>query len=274
MTYLSMRPNTLLKKPVLRQMLFLAIALFLATNAAALQMKEMIQDQRLQFKISLYDLNRIEVRGDRINQVFGNGGAFVVDHDSDKGHLYIKPSPTNGRRPISLSITTENGDVQDLILTPFDMPSETVLLKSAYRAPTKQGKHILLGFMKDLVQGVVQSKYEVDHGVEEMPLWDSIETKRITTYKSGDLYGEILSFKNEGEEPVALHETHFITMGEETNTVLAIGLEKYEVGPGEGTKVYRVMKRRNQQDATLFRGSLDTSNSPREDSNAREVSHV
>ena len=253
MTYLSMRSPTWFKKPT--SMVVLAIALFLASNALALQMKEMIQDQRLQFKISLYDLNRIEVRGDRINQVFGNGGAFVVDHDSDKGHLYIKPSPTNGRRPISLSITTERGAVQDLILTPFDIPSETVLLKSAYRAPNKQGKHIVLGFMKDLVQGVVQSKYEVDHGVEDMPLWDSIETKRITTYKSGALYGEILSFKNEGEDPLTLHETHFITMGEETNTVLAIGLEKYEVGPGDITKIYRVMKRRSSAGSSIKEAS-------------------
>lgn len=232
--------------------LLFALILLNSQTVQALQMKEMILDQRLSFKISLYDLNRIEVRGDRINQVFGNGGAFVVDHDTDKGHLYIKPTPANDRRPISLSITTEKGDVQDLILLPFDMPGETVLLKSTHVSDSKglKDQDQLLGFMKDLVQGRIKSRYTVDHSVEDLPFWENVETKRITTYKNGTLRGEVITFKNIGKTPLHLHEmhfaeTHFSELSGQSMTpgkVLAVGLEKSQVAPFETIRVYRILR--------------------------------
>lgn len=85
-----------------------------------------IRDEgRLSFRVSLHDLNRIEVKDDRIHQVFGNKGAFIVEHDTEKGHLYLIPT---SERPLSLTIVSEGGVVQDLLLIPVDGPGETVIL--------------------------------------------------------------------------------------------------------------------------------------------------
>lgn len=223
----------------------LGVTSFLASSAMALQMKEVIEDQRLPFTISLYDLSRLEVRGDRINKVFGSSGAFVVDHDTDRGHLYIKPSPQNGRRPISLSLTTEKGIVQDLILTPLDIPSETIVLKPLSNNTSKQDNapKPVLSFMKDLVQGRVTRS--VAHDVKEVSLWEGVEIKRIATYGEKDLVGEVLTFKNLGDTPLILQEDYFKRLPEdvlENKTILAIGLQKNQVDPQEIIKIYRVLR--------------------------------
>lgn len=101
-------------------------SMVIASSAYATQIKTM-EEGRLSFKVSVHDLNRIEIRDDRIHQVFGNKGTFMVEQDLEKGHLYLKP--TNPSRPISLTIVSEKGALQDLLLIPVDSPGETLILK-------------------------------------------------------------------------------------------------------------------------------------------------
>ena len=101
-------------------------SMLVANSTYATQIKTM-EEGRLSFNVSIHDLNRIEIKGDRIHQVFGNKGTFMVEHDLEKGHLYLKPM--NPSRPISLTIVSEKGVVQDLLLIPVDSPGETLILK-------------------------------------------------------------------------------------------------------------------------------------------------
>ncbi|MBM3610923.1 MAG: hypothetical protein FJX18_05310 [Alphaproteobacteria bacterium] len=101
-------------------------SMVIASSAYATQIKTM-EEGRLSFKVSIHDLNRIEIRDDRIHQVFGNKGTFMVEQDLEKGHLYLKP--TSPSRPISLTIVSEKGALQDLLLIPVDSPGETLILK-------------------------------------------------------------------------------------------------------------------------------------------------
>ena len=101
-------------------------SMLVVSSAYATQIKTM-EEGRLSFNVSIHDLNRIEIRGDRIHQVFGNKRTFMVEHDLEKGHLYLKPM--NPSRPISLTIVSEKGALQDLLLIPVDSPGETLILK-------------------------------------------------------------------------------------------------------------------------------------------------
>lgn len=191
--------------------LFLALMALCPTNSKALQIKNIIQDERLAAKISFYDLNRIEVRGDRISSVFGNSGAFTVDQDTQKGHLYIKP--TGSRQPLSITITTENGLTQDLILIPFDIPGETLILKGV-------SSRDLIQFIQQMATLSEKEKF--------------LNHKRIKY----DLQGEILTFKNDTSRPLSLQEKQFATKG-----TLAVGLEKQVVQPQETIFIYRVREK-------------------------------
>jgi len=220
----------------------MAGVLLLSNQSVALQVKEMIQDERLTLKVALYDLNRIEVRGDRIASVFGNSGTFTLDHDTDRGHLYIKPTQSNGKRPLSLSITTENGLVQDLILTPFDMPSETIILKTG-RESFESHQPGPIDLIKSMAQGIApqgfEGAFEVREEGRDLYFWKNIRTRQIKSYRNAYLIGEVISFKNETGKPLTLHETQFVN-----EKTLAVGLEKHRVEDDETILVYRVLANR------------------------------
>lgn len=116
------------------------------------QMRNITPDSRVHFKISLHDLNRIEVKNDRIAQVFGKSGAFLVEQDLENGQLYLKPTPQNGRRPLSVTLTTEKGQVQDLLLTPYDVPGETLILKEDQTSVLKRVLKIMKEEDKDFLE--------------------------------------------------------------------------------------------------------------------------
>ena len=262
----------------------MAGVLLLSNQSVALQVKEMIQDERLTLKVALYDLNRIEVRGDRIASVFGNSGTFTLDHDTDRGHLYIKPTQSNGKRPLSLSITTENGLVQDLILTPFDMPSETIILKTGRESfgshqpgPIDLIQSMAQGIVPQRFEGAFEGGFEVREEGRELYFWKNIRTRQIKSYRNAYLIGEVISFKNETGKPLTLHETQFVN--EQT---LAVGLEKHRVEDDETILVYRVLANRensSRKDSAsrgpLSRGlrdsvNVDLSNNDRADEILKE----
>jgi hypothetical protein len=117
----------------------LILGLMIANLAEATQIKT-IDEGRLSFTVSEHDLNRIEIKNDRIQQIFGNKGTFITEYDQEMGHLYLKPAGSQpvrsrpsrsvGSRPISLTIVSEKGVVQDLLLLPIDCPGETLILKA------------------------------------------------------------------------------------------------------------------------------------------------
>lgn len=79
--------------------------------------------------ISKDEMNRISVEGDRITQLFGIEDKFETELDEVNGQVFIKPL-TLGKEPLSLTIVTEEGATQDLILTPKKGPSEVILLQN------------------------------------------------------------------------------------------------------------------------------------------------
>jgi hypothetical protein len=86
-------------------------------------------NKRLKTPISKDSMNRIAVYQDRIVQVFGDSEAYVVQTDEATGQIFIKPTPENGLKPLSLTVITENNLTQDLTLEPGEREATTVVLK-------------------------------------------------------------------------------------------------------------------------------------------------
>ncbi|WP_010303951.1 TraK domain-containing protein [Candidatus Odyssella thessalonicensis] len=92
---------------------------------------------RLEATIARDYLNRIAASNDRITEVFGDEATYAIQTDEVKGQIFIKPSEANGLKPISLTLITESGQVQDLTLKPSDQGSATVILKGSKKSSPK-----------------------------------------------------------------------------------------------------------------------------------------
>lgn len=97
---------------------------------AASQTIVMDPDKRLKAVISCDSMNRLAVSGDRITQIFGDNDAYEVQTEESTGQLFLKPSAENGKKPLSVTLITENGLTQDMTLQPEEREATTVILKN------------------------------------------------------------------------------------------------------------------------------------------------
>lgn len=81
-------------------------------------------------KISYQNLNRISVKGDKIDSVVGIDTAFHFEKNEKTGEVFIRPTEDNGYNPISLSVTTTSGKTQDLLLEVINGEANSIELIS------------------------------------------------------------------------------------------------------------------------------------------------
>ena len=101
-------------------------ALLFCFGANAEQFK--MRDGIIHSKISYQNLNRIKVKGDKIDSIAGIETAFHFEKNDKTGEIFIRPTEDNGYSPISLSLTTVSGKTQDLQLEVIDGEANTIEL--------------------------------------------------------------------------------------------------------------------------------------------------
>ncbi len=97
---------------------------------AASQTLVMNPDKRLKAVISCDSMNRLAVANDRITQIFGDNDAYEVQTEESTGQLFLKPTAENGKKALSVTLITENGATQDMVLQPQEREATTVILKN------------------------------------------------------------------------------------------------------------------------------------------------
>ena len=94
-----------------------AISLFLTMFFFSLNAEQFkMTGNLIKAKISYQNLNRISVKGDKIDSLVGIDTAFHFEKDEKTGEVFIRPTEDNGYNPISISVTTISGNTQDLLL--------------------------------------------------------------------------------------------------------------------------------------------------------------
>ena len=100
----------------------------LSSNVLAETVK--MRDEPIKSRISFKHLNRISVKNDRIASVAGLDAAFHFEKNEKTGDGYIKPTEDNDHEPISISITTASGRIQDLVLEVDDKDPNVLILEN------------------------------------------------------------------------------------------------------------------------------------------------
>jgi hypothetical protein len=214
--------------------------------------------------ISQLGLTRITVKGDRISNVFGVAGEYVMEPDEDQGQVFIRPLGA-AMGPISLTLTTEDGRVQDLRLVPNNQMPEAIVLESravtggnsqtllterivrnnTTRDDTTRGEitcdEITRDEIEDLLLACSEGRIPVGYKNVALDLPDSDEEHRlISEIKNGKLRGLTYEVKNLASIPWILSESGFAQKLE--SDVVAVLMPQKLLNPGERMHVYVAAK--------------------------------
>lgn len=119
-----------------------AILPLIATlEAGASQSLPMNPDKRIKAYISNDSMNRLAVANDRITQVFGDSETYEAQTEESTGQVFLKPTQENGNKALAITLITENGATQDMILEPSTRDAATIILKNsvAVSSPSQHG---------------------------------------------------------------------------------------------------------------------------------------
>lgn len=200
--------------------------------------------------VSAKELTRLAMAdGSRLEKLIGAEGTLEVKADADTGTAFIRPVDATAGRSFSFFVRDDRGATYTLAATVANVPSQTVRLRPAGRAPlaraaTAAGRtDPYQRRVKALVRAMaMDDPAATGFGFETIgrvvPLWDSTQTVIEQRWTSGDdLSGEVWSIRNLALEDLQLDETQFSTLYPD---VRAVAIGTASLGPTHTTRVFVV----------------------------------
>ena len=221
--------------------------------AYAGQQLVMQPDKRLKAVISDNAMNRLAVVNDRITQVFGDQEAYELQSEETTGQIFIKPTAENEKKPLSLTIITESGVTQDILLQPSSQAATTVLFKKAMTKEAKEPQthpsfeaaplgaaassyhEQLIVAVKHIISGAAEQITYEPVTFHKFP--KGIEVKFIEGYELHGFRGSKWQIKNTGNVVVDILEKDYYKQGD-----LAIAITNRHLLPNTGTVMYVVSR--------------------------------
>lgn len=229
-----------------------------STTAHAAIVKNLDEMRVLQVPISQEALTRIKVQEDRILNVFGNAGEYVLETDENQGQVFIRPKLSEEEaniKPISLTLTTEGGHTQDLRLVPKHQAPEAIILKSdnalkqeIEKDPFNGKKFSSASIFREEVEGLMQALQEgrIPLGYKEIPI--NLTTlnepyQRVREIQGEKLRGLTYHTQNKTQNIQALSESEVVkALPFKRHTIVAILIIKKTLNPKEGTDIHVVLR--------------------------------
>lgn len=234
-------------KPILAGL----VAACLATPAWALQSLEVKPDASVMARVALKETSRIKVEGLAIVDVFGSVyapdntvGELMVAPDAASGEIYVMPSAAAvPGKPINIFVKTERA-TYTLLLTPMDIPSETIILtdrvtlaKSQEAAPAPSAAPDWLRQVKAMMLVLTGDAktpgYLATPVGKPVGLWQEARFFEVRRVAHRGLTGSVFDLINISAAPMVLDAREFFERG-----VAAVGVEKTQLAPAESTRVY------------------------------------
>jgi len=227
------------------------LVLLWANSAFAVQLLEVRDGAVVSARISGNEPNRLLIREGRVHKVWGAEGKAVLKPDSDAGQVYLQPTDEWRHRPFSLFVKDEESAVYTLVLTPTDMPSETVTLVRPKRAPavdrekavsweTEQPyERTLLELVRHMARETLPDGYTRVKIGREIKLWREARLVVQTRYMGGHICGEAYELTNVDSKPIRLEEREFYR-----DHVLAVSIDRHALAPDARTMIYLVTEGR------------------------------
>lgn len=246
------------------------LCLFLSTAVHGATIHRLDEFKTIEASISSQGLTRIAVKGDRISNVFGATGDYVLEADEDQGQIFIRPADVSSfafggvkPKPIHLTLVTEGGHTQDLRLLPQDKVPDAIILKTNEDIKQevlkeKNSAPIMREEVADLIRASRDGRIPL--GYKSMPL--DLQTLQGPYLLVKELKGEKLrcltyEVKNQSSSSLVLSEEEFsktnawrqsskypayFSGSVSSESPIAILISKKTLNPGEGANVYVVIR--------------------------------
>ena len=253
----------------LKKTAFLLTMSFLTTAVAnAAIVRTLDESKSIEISISKQNLTRITVKDDRVANVFGIMGEYVLEADEELGQVFIRPIAPGGSpfmvgggtsKPIHLTLTTEKGHTQDLRLVPKDQAPEALILEenkqktfhsqgSMTHVSAVQVSATRVSIARDEIEGLLQACQEM-----RIPLGYKVAPLDLKTFNGPHLLireirGEKLraltyEVKNLSTLPLILSEDTFTQIPHaKKSDIIAVWIAKKTINPGESTYVHVIAK--------------------------------
>lgn len=224
-------------------LLILLVSLAGGGLAQATQVLQVVDGQSVHARISADALTRIAIEGGRITRVTGQDGTLMVRADKSSGDIYVKPMAAYRNHPINIFVIDGKGHHYMLLLSPVNVPAETILLQPKYADTAKalrwEKSQPYVDDIKDIVRamalGTLPPGYQRNVVNKQIPLWKQVRFTVDQKYMGATMHGVHCTLKNINTKRMRFVEREFFTPG-----TLAVALGKLVLSPGESTNVYIV----------------------------------
>lgn len=233
---------------------WMALLVLLWTHSAvAIQLLEVRDGSVVSARISGTEPNRLMIRDGRVHKVWGDKGKAERKPDNDSGQVYLQPTAEWRHRPFSLFVKDEEGAVYTLVLTPADIPSETITLMRPERIPVvdrekavawetdQPYQSALVELIRHMAAGTLPEGYTRMALGREIRLWQEARLVVEARYTGEHLAGEVYELTNVDRKAIRLDEREFYRAH-----VLAVSVERHALLPGARTKIYLVTEERSR----------------------------
>lgn len=221
--------------------LFTILSIFLICPfSQASRVYSLNEKEKIKAPISLRELNRIRVEGDRISQVFGGEGLLEIETEEQQGQVYVRPSLRVSQEPLSLSLVLESGATQDMMLIPQDIPSETILIqysngsiegKKNLKKTTQKLIDKILQFIKEIGKKEQLNIYEYKEAPMSFFLKPDTQVTKCAQYQGEGLTAEEWLIENKSLKEATIVEKDLA----QTKDTKAISLERKTIPAGGRT---------------------------------------
>jgi conjugal transfer pilus assembly protein TraK len=224
----------------------LLLALAASEPALALQVVDARDGETVLAKVSRKEVTRISIERGRIRKVTGNAGEFVLEKDDDKGQVFIRPTSTDGTKPINLFVSTERSTI-GLLLQPVDTPSDAIVIREARDATAepsrieRSGRHVrtIKNLLLAMAEDALPDDMEVREPGRDLALWPGARLTLQRQWLGTNVVGEKYLLTNAGAAALELAERDLFKRG-----VMALSIEQASLRAGESTQLFVIRERR------------------------------
>ncbi len=199
---------------------YLLIIMSALTNMAmAAQYKKAKDGAEITAHISARELTRILLEGDKIKRVVSASQVVILDHDPERGDLFIGSAFGKINEPVNLFITSALGATYQFLFTPKDTPSEQIIIRnpdfiSAKAAANDKAprKEELSSLMRAMITGETLAGFD---RLGRKKLWDlpKIDNARLKVSESwiGDYWQAMIVTvkRRDSDTPLIITESQF-----------------------------------------------------------------
>lgn len=225
-----------------KKLLGLGLMALGSTEVQAVQSFNLVDHQRTEIMVSNRQMNRIAVKGDRIQQVFGADEHFHIETDDHGGQIFLKFLSNQMLEPVSLTIVTEAGLTQDLTLMPDDLDAQTVLFKAGVgiadsekieTGTSREDK--IAALIMAMAAGDRLEGFDIKTIIPREDDESNPAFKANKTYEGESFKGIVYCLQNDSETVLKVTEQDLAMSGD-----LALSLSSTTIEPGASAHLYVV----------------------------------